>query len=108
MNYTGEQLTSLPDGYYYMQDQRQFVGNCILWWAECGRGYTTKINEAHVFTASEALERYKMRPDVDRPWPKDYIDERIQQTVDVQLCDFGVAIGDANGNHITTEVEVPE
>ena len=69
---------------YYMQDARQYVGNSILWWAKKGRGYTTHIDDAHVFTIKEAKKMSGR--DTDVLWRKEYIDARISKHVDVQHC----------------------
>jgi len=42
-----------PSGVYLIQDTRQFVGNCILWWRHEGKGYTTEFAEAGRFTEAE-------------------------------------------------------
>ena len=65
---------------FYVQDKRQYVGNCILWWRENGNGYTTNIDEAGVFTE----KNLPIKRETDVAWPKDYIDEHLRQTVDVQ------------------------
>lgn len=76
---------------YYLQDTRQMVGNDILWWAKDGRGYTTDISRAHIFTEKEAFRQQEAR-DTDRPWPKDYIDGKTRPAVDFQYVDYEVAI----------------
>ncbi len=55
---------------YYVQDTRQYVGNCALWWCPDGNGYTTQIDEAGLYTR----ERVMTMRDTDRPWPKDLVD----------------------------------
>jgi hypothetical protein len=35
---------------YYVQDTRQMVGNCMLWWCPDRKGYTTQIDEAGLYT----------------------------------------------------------
>lgn len=35
----------MPD-LYYIQDTRQIVGNCALWWRKDGHGYTCNLDEA--------------------------------------------------------------
>jgi hypothetical protein len=42
-----------PSGVYLIQDTRQFVGNCVLWWCPKGAGYTTEFTEAGRFTEEE-------------------------------------------------------
>ena len=39
---------------YYIQDSRQYVGNCVLWWAKGGNGYTCNLLKAALYTEEEA------------------------------------------------------
>ena len=91
MNITG------PDGQYYVQDSRGFVGNDLLWWAIDGKGYTCDLSKAHVFTKDEAfdlcMENGEPRHFV--PWPKDYIDAATRPVIDhqyVKLEQAGVTL----------------
>jgi len=79
---------------FYLQDKRQYVGNDILWWAKDGKGYTTDISKAHIFTKEEAVEYHQHR-ETDVPWPKDYIDQRVRPAVDVQYVDIDIALQSA-------------
>lgn len=40
---------------YYIQDTRQVVGNCALFWRVEGAGYTCDLNEAGTWEEKEAL-----------------------------------------------------
>lgn len=42
-----------PSGVYLIQDTRQYVGNCVLWWRPEGAGYTTEFGEAGRFNEEE-------------------------------------------------------
>ncbi len=66
---------------YYLQDDRQIVGNSMLWWREGGKGYTCDLKEAGVFTK----ENLPILRSSDIAWPKDYIDARTALHVDSQL-----------------------
>jgi hypothetical protein len=68
---------------YYLQDKRDFVGNCVLWWRKNREGYCTDLREAHVFTRDEAYGQHDCR-ETDIPWPKAYIDRLSAPTVDMQ------------------------
>lgn len=46
---------------YYIRDTRQVVGNCALWWAKDGAGYTTQLEEAGEWPEEEALEKQRSR-----------------------------------------------
>ncbi len=76
---------------WYLQDKRQMVGNDMMWWAKDGKGYTTDLNKAHVFTKQEAFEHAKHR-DSDVPWPKNYIDSISRPAVDFQYADREIAL----------------
>jgi len=68
---------------FYLQDSRSYVGNDVLWWAKDGRGYTTDLSKAHIYTKEDAQRQHDSRPS-DIPWPKDYIDQKTRPAVDVQ------------------------
>ena len=61
-----------PAGRYYLSDDRQVVGNCMLWWCPNGAGYTCELGKAGIYTGSEADHR-----DTDVPWPVDYVQSRV-------------------------------
>lgn len=81
---------------FYIQDTRDYVGNSMLWWANNDSGYVCDIRKAKVFTEAEARKicrgrgRYTRtnRQDGKRMWPKEYINQRISQHIDMQDCDF--------------------
>lgn len=68
---------------FYLQDSRSYVGNDMLFWAVDGKGYTTDMRKAQVYTKAEAVARHHAR-ETDIPWPKDYIDARTRPAVDMQ------------------------
>ena len=76
---------------YYLQDNRQYVGNDVLWWAKDRCGYTTDISKAHVFTKEEAVKQNHCR-ETDIPWPKEYIDGKTRPAVDMQYIDIEIAL----------------
>ncbi len=76
---------------FYLQDTRQIVGNDMMWWAKDGRGYTTDVSKAEVYTRKEAFGQYDAR-DSDRPWPKAYIDGKVRPAVDIQVVDYEIAM----------------
>ncbi len=78
---------------YYLQDARSYVGNDILFWAKTG-GYTTDLSNAKVFTEEKAMKQHKCRPDVDIPWPKEYLDGKTRPAVDMQYVNTKVALRD--------------
>lgn len=76
---------------YYLQDKRTYVGNDILWWKKDGKGCTTDLRLAHVFTKDEAVRQHRCR-ETDIPWPKEYIDEKTRPAVDMQYVDIDIAL----------------
>lgn len=62
-----------------------------MWWAKDGRGYTTDVSLAHVFTKAGAFGQHNCR-ETDRPWPKDYIDGKTRPVVDHQYIDYSIAM----------------
>lgn len=73
----------MSDQLFYLQDSRTYVGNDVMWWAKDGKGYTTDLRKAHVYTKDEAVKQHESR-ETDIPWPKDYIDARTRPAVDMQ------------------------
>lgn len=68
---------------YYLQDTRQYVGNCPTWWAKDRMGYVTRLDHAHKFTRAEAIAQAICRS-TDRPWLCSAIDTILRPTVDMQ------------------------
>ena len=68
---------------YYLQESETIVGNCMLFWRKDRKGYTTNLDEAHIFTREEALAQQRCR-ETDIPWPKKTLDKVAQRTVDIQ------------------------
>jgi hypothetical protein len=68
---------------YYIQDARQYVGNCILFWGKNSSGYVTDINKAGLYSEEKAKEICKNRK-TDIAWPEYYVQERTQRTCDSQ------------------------
>jgi hypothetical protein len=68
---------------FYLQDSRSYVGNDMLFWALDGKGYTTDLSKAQVYSKADAIAQHQSR-ETDIPWPKDYIDAKTRPAVDVQ------------------------
>lgn len=72
----------------------------MLWWANNNCGYVCDIRKAKVFTEEEAKKicpgrgRYHWTSPQDgkRMWPKEFIDQRISQHIDMQDCNLKQAI----------------
>lgn len=85
---------------FYLQDSRSYVGNDVLWWATDGKGYTTDLREAHVYTKEQAQAYHKNRH-TDIPWPKEYIDGKVRPAVDMQHIKLEDALKDTGIEVIT-------
>lgn len=68
---------------FYIQDTRQFVGNCPVWWGPNGSGYVTRLDEAGRYTEQEAVKQNRCR-ETDIPWPCAEIEAIARRTVDFQ------------------------
>jgi hypothetical protein len=71
------------DGMYFLQDKRSYVGNCPMWWAKDGKGYTTRIDMAHRYTKEQAFAQHGIR-DTDVPWPCSVVEPFLRPTIDIQ------------------------
>jgi hypothetical protein len=91
---------------YYIQDKRQYVGNCLLWWGKDRRGYTCDIDRAGVYTREEAFGQNSSR-ETDIPWPKEYIDKRLSRMADAQRLDIKDALGKDHDKLYKPVYEVP-
>ena len=70
-------MTATPEQLYYVQDTRQIVGNCALWWCPEGLGYTCEIDRAGLYTEDEVRH---MRA-TDMAWPRELVDRLIVRHV---------------------------
>ena len=68
---------------FYLQDSRGYVGNDMLFWVKGGRGYTTDLRKAEVYTKEKAQFMHDSR-ETDIPWPKEYIDAKTRPACDMQ------------------------
>lgn len=86
---------------YYLQDNRSYVGNDLLFWAKDGAGYTTDLNKAEIYSRKSALGQHRCR-ETDIPWPKEYIDAKTRPAVDMQYVDIDIALN-GTGIELTEE-----
>lgn len=75
---------------FYLQDNRSYVGNDVLFWRD-GGGYTTDLSKAEIFTKQDALRQNQCR-ETDVPWPKEYMDAKTRPAVDVQYVNIKEAL----------------
>jgi hypothetical protein len=79
----GQPISS--DGRYYIEDARQVVGNCVLWWGKDRAGYTCTLDDAGVYTGREAAGIIGLRSErTDHAWPEAFILERVVRHVRVE------------------------
>lgn len=76
---------------FYIQDTRQVVGNCVLWWGPDRAGYTTELDKAGLYEEDEARSIERLRG-TDKAWPKDQIDK--------------VAVRHVRGEHLKEDLHV--
>lgn len=63
---------------FFIQDKRQYVGNCMVFWKKEGRGYTTDLNDAWLVDAD-----WKER-ETDVLWPEGLMRSLAKPRVDIQ------------------------
>jgi hypothetical protein len=85
------------DDLFYLQDARDHAGNYILWWAKNGAGYTADIAKAHIYSKEEAVSQNHCR-ETDIPWPKVYIDSKVNLVVDAQNTNISLALKNSGVN----------
>lgn len=66
---------------FYVRDTRQVVGNCALWWAINGAGYTCELDQAGLYTTDEVKS---MRRGIDEPYPREQVEALVIKHVRVE------------------------
>lgn len=79
-----------PEALYYLQDTRQKVGNCMMFWCPNGGGYTCQLDEAGEYTGAEALDRVRSG-DTEKAWPVRFIERAAVRHVRADSIDVRVA-----------------
>ncbi len=70
---------------YFIHDRtRGFVGNSMVWWGVNHRGYTCDINNAHVFTREQALQRIRDADDLNA-----YTVDSVRDNTELHVTDRG-------------------
>lgn len=69
---------------FYLQDNRTYNGNYMMWWAKGRQGYTSDLQNAHIFTADELAEMSLRETDII--WDCEYINTKIKHCIDYQDC----------------------
>ena len=68
---------------FYIQDTRQYVGNCVYWWRKEAQGYTCHLDDAMQVDEKEAREIEQSRG-TDKAWPVDVVNAAATRQVDIQ------------------------
>lgn len=68
-----------PHAEYYVLDTSCIVGDCALWWRPRGRGYTTNLDEAGIYTGAEVAKLHRA---TDVPFPYAVVQQRAIRHVD--------------------------
>jgi hypothetical protein len=68
---------------FYIQDTRQYVGNCVYWWAKDAKGYTCHIDNAMTVSETEARQMEQSRG-TDRAWSVAQVRAAMSLQVDKQ------------------------
>lgn len=68
---------------YYIQDSREYVGNCMSFWGKNGGRYVCQIEKAGLYTYEEAMSQFKSR-NTDIPWKQQDIECAVKSFVDHQ------------------------
>ena len=70
---------------YYIHDRtRGFFGNSMVWWRKQHWGYTANVDDAHVFTRDEALQRIRDADDLSA-----YTVESVKAYAEIHVTDRG-------------------
>lgn len=68
----------MASGLFYVQDTRQPVGDCALWWRPKGAGYTCELEDAGLYTAEEVG---RLPRPTDVAWPREVVEAAARRHV---------------------------
>lgn len=74
----------MSDKYYIHDRTRGFVGNSMMWWRNGHHGYTCNVDDAHVFTRDEALQRIRDVSDLSA-----YTVDSVHAYAEIHVTDRG-------------------
>lgn len=75
----------VEDALYYLQDTRQNVGNCMLFWCPQDKGYTCQLDDAGKYTGPEA--RSRCNDGTHKAWPCGFIERNAVRHVRADSID---------------------
>ena len=82
---TAKVMAFPADTLFYVQ--KGYVGNCVLFWAEGGAGYTTRIDRAQIFKRDRILNEFTQYDYEIKIWPKPEVDAKLRLMLDSQDLD---------------------
>lgn len=78
-----QKIKELPkDKLFYIQDDRSYVGNAVVWWGLNGSGYVTDLAYAQKYTW-EQIQKFNPR-ETDIIWESNHVEQAIRSYVDAQ------------------------
>lgn len=69
---------------FYLACTRSTTGSCMVWHCMNGKGYSTDLSNAHVYTLEEAQKVWDLARDIDQPVSADHVDALAVYKVDMQ------------------------
>lgn len=66
---------------FYIQDTRQVVGNCALWWSPNACGYTCDLDAAGLYTKDETSKGHR---ETDKSFPREVVERAAVSHVRVE------------------------
>lgn len=78
-------IYSLPDDeMFYVQDNRSYVGNAVLWWGLESNGYVTDIKKAQKYTKDDIIRKFGGGRETDIIWPASHVEGAVREYIDIQ------------------------
>lgn len=82
-----KRIDQLPDDTMFYIQSYGYIGNCISFWKEGRKGYTTNIAKAQIFTKTEVLEQLSFKRDQDVFYEAGEVELKSVRMVDMQDID---------------------
>lgn len=87
-----EFVESQPDDTLFYIQKSGFVGNCMLFWAKGGCGYTTDIKNAQIYTKQQVLDNHIKQGEEHIIWVAYHIEHVASKMVDFHKTDSAFSI----------------
>ncbi len=79
---------------FYLACTRERVGSNEGFWCKDGKGYTTDLNKAHIYTLEEAQKAWDKGREIDQPLNADKVNALATRKVDFQYIPHQTTITD--------------